>query len=129
MPLSIEDIDALVARWKECQRRGVSLTDYIVIKSKQTCNKCNVPVTKYCKSGLCLACLGQQNRKCSRPDKETLLQNLFEGNFSSVGAKYGVSDNAVRKWCRSYDLPFKARDIKRMRAVRHNMPSEGSSPQ
>jgi hypothetical protein len=25
---------------------------------------------------------------------------------------YGVTDNAVRKWCDKYDLPRKAKDIK-----------------
>jgi hypothetical protein len=25
---------------------------------------------------------------------------------------FGVSDNAVRKWCKAYGLPYKKKDIK-----------------
>ena len=30
-----------------------------------------------------------------------------------VGKKYLVSDNAVRKWCKAYDLPSKVSEIKK----------------
>lgn len=26
--------------------------------------------------------------------------------------KHGVSDNAIRKWCKKYNLPYKKKDIK-----------------
>ena len=32
--------------------------------------------------------------------------------FTKIGNKYGVSDNAVRKWCDKYNLPRKANEIK-----------------
>lgn len=32
--------------------------------------------------------------------------------FTKIGDMFGVSDNAVRKWCDKYNLPRKARDIK-----------------
>jgi hypothetical protein len=32
-----------------------------------------------------------------------------------VGEKFGVSDNAVRKWCKKYGLPCKKNEIKKMR--------------
>ena len=32
--------------------------------------------------------------------------------FTKIGEKYGVSDNAVRKWCKSRNLPYKKTDIK-----------------
>lgn len=43
------------------------------------------------------------------PDEETLLKTMHElhWNVSAVGRHYGVSDNAVRKWCRKFDLPDK----------------------
>lgn len=28
---------------------------------------------------------------------------------------YGVSDNAIRKWCKQYDLPFRKKDIKQQK--------------
>jgi len=33
-------------------------------------------------------------------------------SFVSIGKQYGVSDNAVRKWCDGYKLPRRKRDIK-----------------
>lgn len=37
-------------------------------------------------------------RKVERPDLETLLKEVKEQNYSTVGKKYGVSDNCIRKW-------------------------------
>ena len=31
------------------------------------------------------------------------LRELEETNYSAVGRKYGVSDNAIRKWLRAYE--------------------------
>ena len=32
--------------------------------------------------------------------------------FTQIGKEYGVTDNAVRKWCKSYNLPYRVKDIK-----------------
>lgn len=50
-------------------------------------------------------------RKVSRPDKKTLIELILTISFLEIGRKYNVSDNAVRKWCKYYDLPFRKRDI------------------
>jgi HNH endonuclease len=42
-------------------------------------------------------------RKVIRPSFEDLMQELTESNYSEVGRKYGVTDNAVRKWKRFYE--------------------------
>lgn len=42
-------------------------------------------------------------RKVDRPPYEQLLREIDETSWSAVGRKYGVSDNAVRKWVRSYE--------------------------
>ena len=41
-------------------------------------------------------------RKVTRPSYETLLAELAESSYVAVGRKYGVSDNAVRKWVKRY---------------------------
>ena len=33
-------------------------------------------------------------------------------SFLEVGRKYGVTDNTIRKWCKSYNLPSTKRDLK-----------------
>lgn len=32
--------------------------------------------------------------------------------FTKIGEKYGVSDNAVRKWCKNNNLPYQSSKIK-----------------
>jgi len=44
----------------------------------------------------------QKNK--NRPTKETLSEELNETSFTAVGKKYGVSDNAVRKWAKNYNI-------------------------
>jgi Zn ribbon nucleic-acid-binding protein len=43
-----------------------------------------------------------QTRKVDRPSYKQLLADLESMSFVAVGRKYGVSDNAVRKWIRWY---------------------------
>ena len=42
-------------------------------------------------------------RKVQRPSYEQLMLDLASMSFVAVGRKYGVSDNAVRKWIRWYE--------------------------
>jgi len=40
----------------------------------------------------------QRPKKVERPDLHTLLSEVTQYGYSAVGRKYGVSDNAIRKW-------------------------------
>jgi hypothetical protein len=42
-------------------------------------------------------------RKVERPPHEQLLEEIEATSYLAVGRKYGVSDNAVRKWVRWYE--------------------------
>lgn len=42
----------------------------------------------------------ERTRKVKRPDKETLQQLVFDYPLTHLGRMFGVSDNAVRKWCK-----------------------------
>lgn len=49
--------------------------------------------------------------KC--PTKEVLLKDFYElKKFTKVSRKYGVSDNAVRKWCKNYNILETCKNIK-----------------
>jgi hypothetical protein len=43
------------------------------------------------------------SRKAERPPYEKLLEEIEETSYLAVGRKYGVSDNAVRKWVWFYE--------------------------
>lgn len=46
---------------------------------------------------------GEARRKVERPPYEQLLGEVEALGYSAVGRRYGVSDNAVRKWLRFYE--------------------------
>jgi hypothetical protein len=84
---------------------------------ERTCPACGIsfaPHTlrhRYCSK----SCLGASNgahlrgiphpetRKVERPSYEQLQEELEATNFCAVARKYGVTDNAVRKWVRFYE--------------------------
>jgi transposase-like protein len=44
-----------------------------------------------------------ETRKVERPSYEQLKAEIEATSFLAVGRKYGVSDNAIRKWLRWYE--------------------------
>jgi hypothetical protein len=46
--------------------------------------------------------LKPHKRKVMRPDYQTLQNDIVKLGYCATGRKYGVSDNAVRKWVRMY---------------------------
>ena len=48
----------------------------------------------------------------AKPAKEELEELINSYSFTDIGNMYGVSDNAIRKWCKSYGLPYRKKDIK-----------------
>lgn len=42
-------------------------------------------------------------RKAKRPPQLELLEEVVKRGYSAVARKYGVSDNAIRKWLREYE--------------------------
>lgn len=61
----------------------------------------------------CLECYHKNNRKVQRPTREKLKDMIRNQSFVSIGKKYQVTDNAVRKWCDFYNLPRKKIQIKK----------------
>lgn len=50
-------------------------------------------------------------RVAERPHKETLWELVQDKSFVSIGKMFGVTDNAIRKWCKYYQLPYRKKDI------------------
>lgn len=49
-------------------------------------------------------CKGISSRVVERPTKNQLIQDINNMSFVKIGKKYGVSDNAVRKWAKQYEI-------------------------
>jgi len=51
-----------------------------------------------------IKCNGKPNKRIvRRPPYEALIEEINNSNYCAVGRKYGVSDNAIRKWKRFYE--------------------------
>jgi Zn finger protein HypA/HybF involved in hydrogenase expression len=73
-----------------------------IIKTKKihNCSSCGIELKTNSKTGLCNGCYSKSQRKVERPSKEQLIEEIKESSYLAVGRKYGVSDNAIRKWLR-----------------------------
>lgn len=74
------------------------------------CKDCGVQIYKG--SQRCKECSAkaQQKVNLTLTDLE-LAQLIKENGFSGVGRMYGVSDNAVKRWCVRYGIPSKKNDL------------------
>ena len=76
---------------------------------KNYCIDCGEPIgidSTRCRS--CAAKIRITEKPVSREELKFLIRSL---SFVAIGEKYGVSDNAIRKWCINYSLPSKKKDI------------------
>lgn len=107
------------------------------------CPNCNIQLettnarnpNKKQENNYCVTCgkrIPYQNKRCSEcrekygkyishyshkelPVNREELKNLIRNNsFKKLGEQFKVSDNAIRKWCKKYNLPFKTSDIKNL---------------
>lgn len=79
--------------------------------NKNYCKICGKEITT--KAELCADCFHIEKRKVERPNRETLKFLIRNKSFLQIGKDYGVSDNAIRKWCVSENLPSKKTEIKK----------------
>lgn len=70
------------------------------LKKKRFC-KCGSEIFK--DSVFCIKCNSIKNRKVDRPEIQFLIEEVEEIGYCAVGRKYGVSDNAIRKWIKYGD--------------------------
>lgn len=94
----------------EWLRRGAPRLKDLDEKGKNSgkpkcCKVCELTLQDKQKDYCSQKCSGLDRRK-PRPDKETLADEITKESFLALGRKYGVSDNAVRKWAKNYGLSW-----------------------
>lgn len=77
-----------------------------------TCKKCGKIISAHTKTQQCPDCYNLSSRTVERPDREQLKDMIRSTPFTTIAAQFGVTDNAIRKWCDQYNLPRKKSDIK-----------------
>lgn len=91
-------------------RNTAYLTEAHIIERKEhelsnikNCQDCKVTISP--KSTYCRKCSSKHNsqnrRKAARPNLDQLLTELENMSYRAVGDKYGVTDNAIKKWIRA----------------------------
>ena len=65
----------------------------------------------YSKNNICVECKSFNERKTACPTREELKSLIRTKPFLKLGENFGVSDSAIRKWCKYYNLPSTKKDI------------------
>lgn len=109
--ISIEMVDGINTgrHWKQKDksypiRKSITKKYYCISCGKKVCRN-----AKYCKT-----CYENQFIRNSI-SKEELSELIISFPFTQIAKMYGVSDNAVRKWCKHFGLPYKFKDIKHLK--------------
>lgn len=80
-------------------------------QQKKICADCGKEISA--NAARCVECEKERRRKkplnISREDLKLLIRTK---SFLEIGRMFGVSDNAIRKWCIKYNLPSRAKDIR-----------------
>jgi very-short-patch-repair endonuclease len=71
-------------------------------KEKNGYNLCECGNNKWKTSKSCVDCSKKLQRKVERPTLEQLKLDIENLGYVATGKKYGVSDNSIRKWIKSY---------------------------
>lgn len=104
-----DELDKCTVLCANCHREKHSTEDGVFIPK----------ILKQKSSPICLICgngCSRGNQRCKScyiksqsanvPSKEQLLSDINHLKYQSViGRKYGVSGNAVKKWCKKYNIP------------------------
>lgn len=80
------------------------------LKTYYYCQYCGIEVSKG--QNTCVKCSNLQKRIVSnRPSRDELKKLIRKLPFTKIGNQYNVSDNAIRKWCITYNLPKTKKEI------------------
>lgn len=79
-------------------------------KQNHYCIDCGIEIQK--NALRCVKCGHLAQRKVERPSRDELKILIRTMPFTKIGEKFNVADNTIRKWCKTENLPFRAKDIK-----------------
>ena len=89
--------------WKDEEEREQT---YI----RHFCDNCGKELSSKKFNGLCFECYKKKFGR-QKPSREELKELVRNNPFTSVAKMFGVSDNAIRKWCIIENIPSKKTNI------------------
>lgn len=79
------------------------------------CNSCGNTITSASVSGLCLSCSAKRIANDFYDElgitREYLKTLVRTETFINIGKLYNRSDNAIRKWCKHFNIPSSKKEI------------------
>lgn len=105
------DTSYLISSYSE-ERATEVLEELNDIKTKALyyCKDCGKLISES-NAQRCPECAAKERRICERPSREELKVLIKTIPFVKIGEKFGVTDNAIRKWCKSMNLPSTKQQI------------------
>lgn len=122
-----EEINDYIKRRKVYNANSKNNKKITYIKNKKNVKLKEISICRICgnekssKSNLCDECnrkqvhnISEQNREEKYSiTREILKEKIRTMPFIKIAEEYNVSDNAIRKRCKSYSLPYKSSEIKK----------------
>lgn len=98
--------------WIE-QGRTYPIRSFSILANDQKyhCQNCGKEIATK-NASLCVDCYNVSQRKVDRPSRDKLKHLIRTTSFLQIGKIYRVSDTTIRKWCKSYGIPYKQQEIK-----------------
>lgn len=107
---NIIDNNSLKTSFNEEKAKEIDdIVQQVKTKKISYCKYCGVEV--YRGNECCPKCCAINSRVVERPDRDILKAMIRTTPFTKIAEQFGVSDNAIRKWCDKYSLPRKKSDI------------------
>lgn len=110
LPRKLERVYKMIMWDFERKKKKAKINKIKQQKKSLYCSLCGKE-KKTNKSRYCVECSQKAQQKVKRPSKEVLSEEIKKYSFLYLGRKYRVSDNAVRKWCKKYNIPYQKKDI------------------
>ena len=82
----------------------VNNSKYHVKNNMYYCRICGTKIVE--KNSLCVECAHKAQRKTERPEPLELAKMVKEYGFMGTGRLFGVDGNTIKKWCKSYSIPY-----------------------
>ena len=78
-------------------------------KKEYLCCDCGIKISF--ESTRCVSCERKNRQKGLQVSREELKKLIRTSSFLQIGRDFNVSDNAIRKWCKKYNLPSTKKEI------------------